>query len=102
VKIDQNNPFSKALVDTSNVTSARDGANVSRAGPRMPAAAAVQAPSLSATLTPLLPSTNGDFDTARVTKIRDDISAGRYKVNTEKIADGLLATVRELIGRKTA
>jgi negative regulator of flagellin synthesis FlgM len=49
-----------------------------------------------------LPSTQGDFDVARVTRIRDDISAGLYQVNTEKIADGLLASVRDLIGRKVS
>ena len=46
---------------------------------------------------PLL-STQSDFDAARVARIREEISAGRYQVNTGKIADGLLATVRDLLG----
>lgn len=50
----------------------------------------------------LLPSTNGDFDAARVAEIRASISAGRYKVDTAKIADGLLSSVRDLLGRKSS
>jgi negative regulator of flagellin synthesis FlgM len=48
---------------------------------------------------PLL-STQSDFDAARVARIREEISAGRYQVNTGKIADGLLATVRDLLGEE--
>lgn len=44
---------------------------------------------------------SGDFDAARVAEIRASISAGRYQMNTEKIADGLLATVRDLLNTKT-
>ena len=50
----------------------------------------------------LLPSTNGDFDAARVAEIRANISAGRYKVDTAKIADGLLSSVRDLLGKKSS
>ena len=46
---------------------------------------------------PLL-SSQSDFDAARVARIREEISAGRYQVNTGKIADGLMATVRDLLG----
>jgi negative regulator of flagellin synthesis FlgM len=48
---------------------------------------------------PLL-STHADFDAARVARIREEISAGRYQVNTGKIADGLLATVRDLLAEE--
>jgi negative regulator of flagellin synthesis FlgM len=48
----------------------------------------------------LLPSTNGNFDASRVAQIRESISAGRYQVNTAKIADGLLTSVRELLNHK--
>jgi len=45
-----------------------------------------------------LPSTSGaDFDAARVAAIREDIRAGRYQVHPDRIADGLLASVRELL-----
>lgn len=42
----------------------------------------------------------GDFDAARVAAIREDIRAGRYQVNPEGIADGLLDSVRDLLGSK--
>ncbi len=45
-------------------------------------------------------STHSDFDAARVARIREEISAGRYQVNTGKIADGLLATVRDLLAEE--
>jgi negative regulator of flagellin synthesis FlgM len=41
-----------------------------------------------------------DFDAARVAAIREDIRAGRYQVRPERIADGLLASVRDLLGPK--
>ena len=42
-------------------------------------------------------STHGDFDAAKVAEIRASISAGRYVVNTGRIADGLLASAQELV-----
>jgi len=46
-----------------------------------------------------LPGTRGgDFDAARVAAIREDIRAGRYQVNPERIASGLLDSVRDLLG----
>jgi len=45
-----------------------------------------------------LPGANGgDFDAARVAAIREDIRAGRYQVNPERIADGLMDSVRDLL-----
>jgi len=40
---------------------------------------------------------NSDFDAARVASIREDIRAGRYEIHPERIARGLLASVRELL-----
>jgi len=42
-------------------------------------------------------ATGGDFDAARVAAIREDIRAGRYQVNPERIADGLMDSVRDLL-----
>lgn len=62
----------------------------------------------SATATPSvsnqtrLTSATTDFDAARVAEIRESIRAGRYQVDTAKIADGLLSTVRDLLDRKTS
>lgn len=97
MKIDNSVPFLKNVTNTSAPGSAKDGVNANRSASGLPAAAGqVRPPSATA----MLPSTNGDFDAARVAKIREDISAGRYQVNIAKIADGLLATVRDLSSRK--
>jgi negative regulator of flagellin synthesis FlgM len=46
---------------------------------------------------------DSDFDAARVAAIREDIQAGRYQFHPERIADGLLASVRDLLqGAKKA
>ncbi|MDI1246632.1 MAG: flagellar biosynthesis anti-sigma factor FlgM [Rhodoferax sp.] len=97
MKIDQNAPYMKTLVDASPPGASREGFKLPAALGRG-SALLEQAPAPS--VASELPSTQGDFDVARVTRIRDDISAGLYQVNTEKIADGLLASVRDLIGRK--
>lgn len=63
-----------------------------------PAAAAV--PVASGQVRVLQSSALGsDFDAARVAAIREDIRAGRYEVRPERIADGVLASVRELLNR---
>jgi negative regulator of flagellin synthesis FlgM len=87
MKIDQNVTFLKTAAGTP--APARNSA----AAPAMAAAEAGQTLSPTA----LLPSTNGDFDAAKVAQIRESISAGRYQVNVENIADGLLASVRDLL-----
>lgn len=51
--------------------------------------------------TELVQASDADFDTARVAEIRQAISEGRYQVNTGKIADGLLDSVRDLLGKQT-
>ena len=43
---------------------------------------------------------NGDFDAARVAAIREDIRAGRYQINPERIASGLMDSVRDLLHPK--
>jgi negative regulator of flagellin synthesis FlgM len=40
---------------------------------------------------------DGTFDAARVAAIREDIRAGRYQINPERIADGMIASLRELL-----
>lgn len=45
---------------------------------------------------------SGDFNAAKVAQIRQAISAGRYQINTGKIADGLLDTVRDLLSKPVA
>jgi len=96
MKINQNVTFLKNGAGTASPVPARNNANGSAS--ELPAVAGQARLSSPA---PLQPSTNGDFDAARVAEIRASISAGRYQVNTAKIADGLLATVRDLLSDKT-
>lgn len=79
------------------------------AAPKAPAAAAAAAAGIDATerskeaskvRTLPNPAANGEFDAERVSAIREDIRAGRYQINPEGIADGLLSSVRDLIDSK--
>ena len=93
MKIDKTVTFLK------NTPTTPTAAKSSVSAPQVPAvAAASQARPVSSTT--LLPSASGDFDAARVAEIRESISAGRYQVDTSKIADGLLASVRDLLNAK--
>lgn len=84
--------FLKNVADSVAPASTREG----RPASETQAPASMARPAASA---PLL-STHSDFDAARVARIREEISAGRYQVNTGKIADGLLATVRDLLAEE--
>jgi negative regulator of flagellin synthesis FlgM len=42
-------------------------------------------------------SSNGVFDTKKVERIKLAIADGQFNVNSEKVADGLLETVRDLL-----
>ena len=92
MKIDQSVSFLKNGPGTASPVTARSSAGT----------AASTGPAVARQAQPLLPSTNGDFDAGRVAQIRESISAGRYQVNTAKIADGLLASVRELLSNRTS
>jgi negative regulator of flagellin synthesis FlgM len=89
MKIDQNVTFLKNVPGTAPSATARNTAT----GPASTVANQAQ---------PKLPSINGDFDAGRVAQIRESISAGRYQVNTAKIADGLLASVRDLLSNRSS
>ncbi|WP_353978889.1 flagellar biosynthesis anti-sigma factor FlgM [Salinicola endophyticus] len=43
---------------------------------------------------------NGDIDTARVTEIRQAIADGTLQLDTSKIADGLLQSVRDMLDER--
>lgn len=42
------------------------------------------------------------FDTAKVEAIKQAISEGRFKINPEQIADGLLAYTRDFVAQQKA
>lgn len=95
MKIDQHTPSLNSGPPAAAVASPK-----ARAGPTAPRTPAASDPARSASLTSLRSADSGDFDTARVERIRQRISEGSYQVNTGKIADGLLSTVHDLLGRK--
>lgn len=98
MKIDKSDIFLKNVTNTSTPGSAKDGVSANRSASDIPTVAGqVRPPSATA----ILSSTNGDFAADRVARIRESISAGSYQVNTTKIADSLLDTVRDLLGRNT-
>lgn len=43
-------------------------------------------------------SADGTFNAAKVAAIKEQIRSGQYRINPERIADGLLASLRGLIG----
>ena len=44
--------------------------------------------------------TEAAFDSQRVAEIRQAISEGRFQINPERIADGLISSVRDMLGQK--
>lgn len=98
MKIDNNDIFLKNVTNASTLGSAKDGVSANRSASDMPAVAGQMRPPSA---TAMLSSTNGDFAADRVARIRESINAGSYQVNTTKIADSLLDTVRDLLGRNT-
>ena len=92
MKINQSMPFLKSEVPVPAVASSKSNAADGVSAARAPA---VVSPAR-------LPSFTGDFDAVRVAEIRDSTRAGSYKVDTASIADGLLSTVRELIGKPSS
>jgi negative regulator of flagellin synthesis FlgM len=98
LKIDQPAPSATPLhrpltTATAPVTTAQtSGADATAA------ARAKEAPQPSAHVHTMPSAVGGsDFDAARVAAIREDIRAGRYQIRPERIADGLLASVRDLL-----
>lgn len=92
MKIDQNVTYLKNVPNTISSVTPRTSAN-------SPASAV---PVGASQTQALLPSINGDFDAGRVAQIRESISAGHYQINTAKIADSLLSSVRDLLGNRSS
>ena len=44
-------------------------------------------------------SADGPANSQRIAEIKQAISEGRFQINPEKIADGLLSSVRDILGR---
>ena len=89
MKINQNVTFLKTGVAVPAVAPGKSSA--------VAGAAAAPAPAVAGRAR--LPSTTSDFDAARVAEIRESIRSGRDQVDTAKIADGLISSVRDLLGK---
>jgi len=99
LKIDQPAPSATPLHRTTPATAGTAGTTASAGADAAQRTAKAAAPASSAYVHSL-PSAAGaasDFDAARVAAIREDIRAGRYQIRPERIADGLLASVRDLL-----
>jgi len=91
LKIDQN-------VIALKTAAAPEGSARAKAGSAVPAPGAGR--SGGAVTTRLQVGSGGEFDAVRVAQIREAIAAGHYQVDAGRIADGLLDSVRELLGDK--
>lgn len=65
--------------------------------PATPAADQVELSSLAARLQEAGTAATGPIDTARIAEIKQAIAEGRFKINPERIADGLLTSVRDML-----
>lgn len=63
---------------------------------------AQDAVSLSSLAGSLQSSDKPPVNSAKIQEIKQAIAEGRFKVNAEAIADGLIESARELIGRRQA
>jgi len=60
----------------------------------------VQLSGLASRLADLESRFGGDFDAKKVEEVRSAMADGRFKVNADAVADRLLASVAELLGKK--
>lgn len=60
----------------------------------------VQLSDLATRLNELESRFGGDFDAKKVEEVRSAMADGRFKVNADAVADRLLASVAELLGKK--
>lgn len=89
MKINQNVTYFKTEVVAPVVVSNKSNAVAGASAAQPPTAASAAR----------LPSTTGDFDVGRVAEIRENIRAGSYKIDSSKIADGLISSIRDLVGK---
>ncbi|MGF6779466.1 flagellar biosynthesis anti-sigma factor FlgM [Paraburkholderia sp. GAS334] len=90
---------SDAAPASSGATAA--GAAAQTAGNASSGDASVSLSGLSAHLHSLAASGSADIDTASVESIRQAIKDGTLKIDTGKIADGVLETARNLLQKKS-
>jgi negative regulator of flagellin synthesis FlgM len=103
VKIDSSNTSQIAAVKDAAEKRATQADTQVSADTQTPAAAGTNSQvSLSALSTDLRTSSPSDVDTAKVASIKSSLADGSYKVDSGKIADGMIASSRELMQTKTS
>lgn len=90
VKIDSSHPLTRP-----NQSESSDKAGKTD---RQASTAQASAPAAVTHLTQSTGNSSQDIDQARVDEIRQAISEGRLEIHAERIADGLLDSVRDLLG----
>lgn len=75
-------------------------AGATKAGEAVAATEKVQLSDLATRLNELESRFGGDFDAKKVEEVRSAMAQGRFQVNSEAVADRLLASVAELLGKK--
>lgn len=104
------NDSNKNAVNLGIEKAATEKANNAKADAQKSSSAADAKPKDSVTLSPIAQqlkeiessiSTGGVFDASKVNEIKDAISKGEFKVDTGKVADGLIQSVKEMLSNKT-
>jgi negative regulator of flagellin synthesis FlgM len=75
-------------------------AAAAKAGEAVAGTEKVQLSDLATRMSELESRFGGEFDARKVEEVRTAMAEGRFKVNTEAVADRLLASVAELLGKK--
>lgn len=99
MKINHSTPSRPAEASATD-SAARAAANGAATSSDSPALTGVRASPLASQVreigSRLVNETDGDIDAGKVEEIRAAIAEGRIKIDPSKIADGLLASLREL------
>lgn len=89
---------------TIGTTPSPAGSRVARARPAATgfsagSSAAAQSTTVAATAFHAVSGSEATFNSQKVAEIRQAISEGRFQINSERIADGLINSVREMLDR---
>jgi negative regulator of flagellin synthesis FlgM len=91
----------KTLLEKSTSSAAKASKEKSAVAGQTPAGESVTLSSFSAQIKSIEnEATAGVFDSDKVDAIKAAISNGQFKVDSEKVADGLIQTVKDLIDSK--
>lgn len=92
--------INSAIPSVSNTTSTGRAGGLASEPPRAEAPSAERV-DISAASVELLETSGAEapVNAERVAEIKQAIAEGRFQINPERIADGLLASVRDMLGR---